>query len=356
MFHGGNLCSSHIGCRSPLSVSTVSLQVILDVRSKKTSHQFFRLGREMPKFHVKRSISIDASPEKVFEIVSDYSTWTTWSPWLCAEPDAKVTVSKDPASVGSTYAWEGEITGAGEMEHLRLEPGQKIEDEIRFLKPFKSTSSVSFDIDDADGKTSLTWHMRGAMPWYMFWMVPMMETFIGMDYERGLKMLKEWIETGEIESKTNIRGVESIGPLRMLGVRKQCTFDNIGSSMESAFKDVAEKLAQHNIQVEGEGISVYHHMDAKARTFDYTSGFLVPDSIGEFPADFSTWSIPKVQALVTEHVGRYDHLGNAWSAANQHARYKKLKQSKAGAFEVYKNNCDSTPPAELRTVIYLPLK
>ncbi len=310
----------------------------------------------MPKFHVQRSTTIEASLDKVFEVVSDYSTWTTWSPWLCAEPTAKVTVSEDSTSVGSTYAWEGEITGAGEMEHLQLEPGVHIEDEIRFLKPWKSVSKVSFDFESAGDGTKITWHMNGSMPWYMFWMIPMMEPYIGMDYERGLKMLKEWIETGEIQTKTNIRGVESIGPLRVAGVRKTCSFDNIGTSMKEAFEEASGKFEEQSISIEGHGISIYHDMNMKAKTFDYTSGFVLGDSVGEVPAGLSTWSIPSVQALVTEHHGRYDHLGNAWSAANQHARYKKLKQSKAGAFEIYTNDCDTTPPAELETIIYLPLK
>ena len=37
---------------------------------------------------------------------------------------------------------------------------------------------------------------------FLFWMRRQMELFIGMDYERGLKMLKEWIETGQILSTT----------------------------------------------------------------------------------------------------------------------------------------------------------
>lgn len=57
-----------------------------------------------------------------------------------------------------------------------------------------------------------------------------------------------------------------------------------------------------------------------------------------------------------EHVGSYSHLGNAWSAANQFARDKKLKQSKVGAFELYKNDPKDTTAADLRTEIFLPLK
>lgn len=103
-------------------------------------------------------------------------------------------------------------------------------------------------------------------------------------------------------------------------------------------------------------LAVYHKLDMKTGTFDFSSGFVVPESAGSPPADLSTWSIPQVQALAVEHTGSYEHLGNAWIAANQYARYKKLKQSKTGCFEIYKNDSKETPPAELRTEIFLPLK
>lgn len=310
----------------------------------------------MPKFHVHRSIQIDAPPEKVFEVISDFNTWTTWSPWLCAEPTARVTVTDDSASVGSVYAWEGEVTGAGELEHLKLEPGKLIEDEIRFLKPFKSKSGVSFQFEPSDNGTMLTWHMFGSMPWFLFWMVPQMEGFLGMDYERGLRMLKEWIETEKIETKTDVKGVEKVGPLKVLGIRKTCSFDDIGESMEHAFHEASEKLSKLELPLDGECISIYHGMDVKQRTFDYTSGYAVPGDTNVPEGQFSVWSIPELNALTVEHTGRYDHLGNAWSAAHQHVRYKKLKPNKCGGFEIYVDNPENTPAEELRTMVYVPLK
>lgn len=172
----------------------------------------------MPKFHVQRSTIINDTPANVFAKVADFGTWTKWSPWLCAEPDAEVHVSEDSSSVGSVYSWKGEVVGEGEIEHRKLEPGKLIDEEIRFVKPFKSKSDVSFDSEAVDGGTKITWHMKGSMPWFLFWMIPQMEVFIGMDYERGLKMLKESIETGTILSTVNVRGIESVGPLRMAGV------------------------------------------------------------------------------------------------------------------------------------------
>jgi effector-binding domain-containing protein len=310
----------------------------------------------MPKFHVRRSTTINAAPEKVFATVADFRTWSTWSPWLCAEPDAELTVSEDSSSVGSTYAWKGEIVGEGVIEHRRLEPGRLIEEEIRFVKPFPSTSQVKFELKPVGKATGITWHMNGSLPWFLFWMRSNMEAFIGMDYERGLRMLKEWIETGQILSKTTTRGVEPFAAVRMAGIRKTCPVSEIGPSMESAFAEANETLQRHNLPVDGPSVSVYHNLDVKRQTFDYTSGYVLPDSAGPVPEGLTACSIPAGKALCVEHVGSYEHLGNAWSAAHQYVRYKKLKLSKVGGLGFCENDPKETPPAELRTRIVLPLK
>jgi effector-binding domain-containing protein len=103
-------------------------------------------------------------------------------------------------------------------------------------------------------------------------------------------------------------------------------------------------------------ISVYHKMTPKTQTLDFTAGYLYPKALEGVPTHLSQWSLPKTQAFRVDHIGDYGHLGNAWSAANQHVRYKKMKQSKVGTFELYKNSPDDTPPEYLLTEVYLPLK
>ena len=87
---------------------------------------------------------------------------------------------------------------------------------------------------------------------------------------------------------------------------------------------------------------------------DYTVGHIVEAEV-DAPG-INNWEIDEVQALRVDHIGSYQNLGNAWSAANQIARYKKLKQSRVGAFELYRNTPEDAPPADLITEIYLPLK
>jgi effector-binding domain-containing protein len=274
---------------------------------------------------------------------------------LCAEPDAQVDVTEDASSVGSIYSWKGKVVGEGEIEHRDLEPGSLIEEEIRFVKPFRSKSQVSFEFEPVGDGTKITWHMRGSLPWFLFWMRSQMEVFIGMDYERGLRMLKEWLETGQILSETKVRGIESVGPLKMAGVRKTCAISEIGPSMEEAFSEATEKFKANELSTETQTLSVYHDFDIKAQTFDYTSGYVVSAATESVPG-LSMWSLPASKAFCVEHIGSYEHLGNAWSAAHQITRYEKMKLSKAGGYEVYRNSPQDTAPAELRTEIYLPLK
>ncbi len=308
----------------------------------------------MPKFSVSKSIEVDASPDRVFEVVSDFGTWRTWSPWLCAEPEAKVVVSENSNSVGSSYSWTGDLVGEGSMKHARLVPGKHIEEQLQFVRPWKSQAQVTFDFKTKNNGTTVTWTMHSALPFFLFWMKSMMVNVIGMDYERGLKMLKELIETGEVLSTTKVRGVEPVGPIHMVGVRKKCSMAEIDKAMSSAISEAESKLCETNIPYEASKISVYHNVDLKEKTFDFTAGMIVNDSSADVQG-LATWSLPQTRAIAVGHTGSYENLGNPWGAAYKYLEHKKLKQ-KENAFEIYRNGPRENAPADLITDIFVPVK
>jgi predicted transcriptional regulator YdeE len=94
----------------------------------------------------------------------------------------------------------------------------------------------------------------------------------------------------------------------------------------------------------------------KKQTMEFSSGFIVPETAPAAPAGMTDWSVPATNALCIEHTGRYEHLGNAWSAGHQILRARKLKQSNLSPFEVYRNKPNETASSDLRTDIYLPLR
>jgi effector-binding domain-containing protein len=311
----------------------------------------------MPQYHVARSVDIAASPSQTYDVVADYATWTTWSPWLLADPDAKVEISQPSAAIGSRYAWHGELTGQGELHHRRLEPGRLVEDELQFLKPFKSTCTTSFELEPSPVGTRLTWHMHGSMPWFLFWMLPSLKTYIGMDYQRGLAMLKDWIETGQIPSRCDAPGRASVGPLRMAGIRGTCSVAEIGPALERALADSHAEFDRLGLPATGAPMVVYSRFRAKQGVFEFLAGSPIDASaIVSDGGRLQTWTLPSVQALHVRHTGSYRHLGNAWSVAHQTVRHRKLKPHSCGAFEIYRNDPAMTAENALVTDVYVPLK
>ena len=55
-------------------------------------------------FHVQRSATIKAPPEKIFPFINDFRRWTVWSPFEKIDPDMKRTYGAMAAGPGATYA------------------------------------------------------------------------------------------------------------------------------------------------------------------------------------------------------------------------------------------------------------
>ena len=187
-------------------------------------------------------------------------------------------------------------------------------------------------------------------------MKPMMQTLIGMDYERGLNMLKELVETGNISSRIDVLGVQEVGPLRMAGVQSTCAATDIGEDMARSMERAEELFGKQGLPTD-DGAAVYTDFKIGKGLFTYIAGFQLAESTPQELPGLRAWSIPKLSAFRVDHIGCYAHLGNGWNAATQIARHKKLNQRKVGTFELYrKSPRDTDNPTEYETEIYLPLK
>jgi effector-binding domain-containing protein len=311
----------------------------------------------MPVWNVQKSIEIDAPVSKVYQMVSDYRTWTIWSPWLIAEPQAKVDISDRSNQVGSTYHWSGKVVGEGKIEHVRLEQDRLVEAQLSFLRPMKSVCKTDFKLEAIGDRTRLVWSIDGNLPWYLFFLPPMIETMLGMDYQRGLMMIKELAETGRITSSTEVLGIESIPPIRVAGLQAHCSVFNIEQSMEEMLVKLESEYQDQGMPKEGAMVAVYTRFKVKQGIFEYLLGRAIPDSL-LIPTHSSLkeWKFPQARALHVRHTGSYKHLGNAWSIANRIAEHQKLKLNRSASFEIYTNSPHDNPEESLQTDLYLPLR
>jgi effector-binding domain-containing protein len=309
----------------------------------------------MPAYHVERTIFVNAPIKTLRDSLKNFKEWPKWSPWLVMEPDATVTYSDRQGQVGATYGWSGILVGAGSMELMGVHD-DLLEMEIVFVKPFKSIAKVTFGLEEEGDGTKVTWHMYGKLPFFMFWMKSKMRTFIGMDYERGLLMLKEYIETGSVASYVIIEGVVEMKAQQYVGIANVCSIEDMPRVMKHDFEDLYAFMKQKGLSMERVPFTIYNTFDIFKKETSYTACIPVDDDI-EVDASWVKGSTESLQALKTIHKGRYEHLGNGWMTAMSFARLKKIKVAKSPVgYEYYLNNPYETDAQDLVTEIYIPLK
>ncbi|MEP4535236.1 MAG: SRPBCC family protein [Cyclobacteriaceae bacterium] len=307
----------------------------------------------MPKMILDRSIEIDAPKDKVFQVISDFNHWKPWSPWMIMEPEATMTIDED----SRYYSWEGKRVGTGNMKIRSEVENTSVDYDLNFLTPWKSYADVRFELEEKEGKTTATWFMESSLPWFLFWMKKMMTAFVGMDFQRGLNMLKEYVESGAVSSRLDFVGKSTYPGCKYIGIKTDCTIDSISEAMSGDIDKLMTVAGQNIDNVAGEIFSIYHKWDMVKRKVSYTSGVPVKEIPADLPEGLIAGVIPELSVYTLRHVGPYLHLGNAWTTLYSMERNKEIKcDKKHHPFETYMNNPAEVSPAELITEIHFPLK
>ncbi len=305
----------------------------------------------MPKINVTKSIVINASKDNIKTFLTDFNNWISWSPWLICEPETKLKFADD----GKFYEWEGNRIGSGQMK-VTAESEDNIDYDLTFLKPWKSKSKTSFNFKELEKGTEVTWIMNSSLPFFMFFMKKSMEIYIGMDYDRGLKMLKEEIEEGKIDSKLEIIGKTTFKGYNYIGIKTDTAFSKIDYVMEKDFLSLNTYIKENIIEVVGYPFSEYQKFNLVKDKIVYVAGFPVKEKPKNLPEGFIYGSLPENKMQTVRHIGKYEHLGNAWSTIMMMDRNKEFKKNKkASPIEFYLNDPSQTKPAELITDISMPV-
>lgn len=141
---------------------------------------------------VERRRHIDAPRERIRERIVDFHRWTSWSPWEDIDPNLDRTYKGAPEGVGAVYEWDGNRkAGRGTMEITSVDDGTVVID-LRFLKPFKSNSTTTFELEPDEDGTTVTWRMTGPRTFMtkVMGLFTSMDKMVGPDFDKGLDQLK----------------------------------------------------------------------------------------------------------------------------------------------------------------------
>ncbi len=143
-------------------------------------------------YEVQRSATVAASPQVVFDLIADFHRWSEWSPWEDIDPAMQRTFSGAASGVGAVYEWDGNRkAGQGRMEITGADAPSCVEVAIQFIKPFKSSSTATFDLAGSGDSTNVTWRMVGpkTIATRIMGIFKSMDKMIGPDFEKGLDRL-----------------------------------------------------------------------------------------------------------------------------------------------------------------------
>src|SRR5260221_6538689 len=144
-------------------------------------------------FKVQREATIQAPPEKVYALISDFKAWPAWSPWEKKDPQMKRTFGAVTTGEKATYAWQGnKEVGEGRMEIVEAVPPSRVKLKLDFIKPFEAHNVVDFSLQPKDKATQVTWSMQGDTPFFfkIIHLFMDMDRMVGKDFDAGLANLK----------------------------------------------------------------------------------------------------------------------------------------------------------------------
>lgn len=150
-------------------------------------------------YAVSRSVEIERPAAEVFDYLRYLKHQDEWSPWGKRDPDMKKDFVGTDGQVGAISKWEGnKEVGTGEQEITCIEDGRRVETELRFIKPWKSTSDAFMEVEPiGTGRSKVRWGFTGSngFPMRIMMLFTSMDKMIGKDFEEGLQSLKARMES-----------------------------------------------------------------------------------------------------------------------------------------------------------------
>lgn len=150
-------------------------------------------------YRVEKEVVINKPKIEVFDYIKFLKNQDDYSKWNSIDPNMKKTYRGTDGTVGFVYRWESdnEEVGWGEQEIKNITEGERIDFELRFIKPFESTESIFMTTQAvAENQTKVKWGFSGHMdyPFNMYLLLMNFEEMIGDDLQIGLEKLKTQLE------------------------------------------------------------------------------------------------------------------------------------------------------------------
>jgi hypothetical protein len=148
-------------------------------------------------YSVERIIIIDQPVGRVFDYLRYLQHQNNYNKWWMADPNTIKSFQGKDGSVGCIISWDSKNKqlGKGEQEIISIDVNQRIDFEIRFIKPFENVAHVYMVTESiTDDITRFKWVFSGTNKFPLMLMNPFINKILGKDLEASAIKLKEILE------------------------------------------------------------------------------------------------------------------------------------------------------------------
>lgn len=213
------------------------------------------------------------------------------------------------------------------MKILPEIPDKELKIDLNFIKPFKSNAKITFILEEKGENTQVSWEMNSSLPFFLFFMAKMMKTYIAMDFERGLLLLKDLAETDHVKCTMEFTPKAAFEALQFVGIRSTCTKANLPITSQTNFTALMMFFDNKEDLISREAFTMYEVFDPVKDKIVLISAIPVHSYPIDLPANFTRGKLPSMTVSKVKMTGSYYHLGNPWAAMNMRERGKRFKKN-----------------------------
>lgn len=307
------------------------------------------------RYNVQRCIHVEQPADVVFNKIRDLPSWKDWSPWVLHEPESKLTYSETPTEVGGSYSWQGEMIGSGTLTHIAFSAPSQIQQKIEFIKPFKSTAEISWDLNASQQGCEICWSMQGQLPFLFRFLTNKMTSMIGNDFELGLALLNHQLDQSASYPNLSFDGEVTLNEISGLHRRFTGDIDEMKLAMDKQFQEMATEIVTEGYSAVGSPATIYHKSKPRVAPTWFEVDMFVP--VSGAPKE-KTAKRPGGKYFKVTLLGDYPFLKLAWHSAFANLQMKGYKFDWPRVpFESYENCPDEVEHSnQIKTIIYIPIK
>ena len=320
---------------------------------------FVLVGLALPRHaRVEVTMQIDANPATVFALLNDFRRVELWSPWLDADPNARVVHSGPRRGVGATITWDGAIIGTGTQTITDSRPFEHV---ATSLNPGTSGEARTwFDLDGGSGTTSVTWRFETDYGLNVVGRVVGL-IFAGVvrrEFEQGLENLRDLAETlpradfSDIEIEHLVVEASDIAYLPTTSVPEPAA---VSEAMGEAYYEILSFIDQHGLSEAGAPLSISRSFSGSEILFD--SAIPVRGATAATPRDGARVRVGSTYAgnvIRARHIGSYRTLGATHQKIAAYLAALGIERN-GDSWESYVSDPTKVPDSELVTYIYYPV-